>query len=84
MGWDKLELGLLKNERIYYFLDVDDEWYPEKTETQVEIMINDSSVLSYSNVKEIYDNNKFFVTKTKWKTGIFANQLRQFEISCNS
>ena len=64
------------------FLDVDDEWYPQKTKTQVEIMINDSSVLSYSNVKEIFDNNKFLITKTKWKTGyIFPNQLRQFEIN---
>ncbi len=64
------------------FLDVDDEWYPEKTKTQVKIMIDDSSVLSYSNVKEIYDNNKFFMTKTRWKTGyIFPNQLRQFEIN---
>lgn len=67
------------------FLDVDDEWYPCKTKIQLEIMIRDSSVLSYSNIKEIYGINKFFITKTKWNTGfIFSNQLKQFEINLPS
>ena len=67
------------------FLDVDDEWYPEKTKIQIEIMINDSSVLSYSDIKEIDENKKSFITKTLWHTGyIFSNQLRQFEINLPS
>lgn len=35
------------------FLDVDDEWFPEKTAIQVDDMLSDSYVLSYSGVTEV-------------------------------
>ena len=48
-------------------------------------MIKENSILSYSNVKEIYNRNKSFITKTIWNSGyIFSDQLLQFEINLPS
>jgi glycosyltransferase involved in cell wall biosynthesis len=64
------------------FLDVDDEWLPEKTELQIEKMIKDDAVLCYGGIIEVYQHNrktKVILPKYLSKNN-FKNNLLQFEI----
>lgn len=64
------------------FLDVDDEWLPNKTEIQIRQMIEDNSYLSYSGVLLKKDNGKTVTFIPKYKSGyIFDKLLNQFEIN---
>lgn len=64
------------------FLDVDDEWIPEKTEIQIRTMIKEKSILSYGGIIEKYE----YSNATKKKTAKhpskdnFKHNLFQFEI----
>lgn len=64
------------------FLDVDDEWLPEKTKIQVERMIEENSVLSYGGIIEFYElTNRTKKLLPKHITGdCFQQNLLQFEI----
>tara|TARA_B100001057_G_scaffold184276_1_gene185009 strand:+ start:22271 stop:23191 length:921 start_codon:yes stop_codon:yes gene_type:complete len=64
------------------FLDVDDQWFNDKTEIQLNQMLRDNSVLSYSSIVETYPNS----SKEK-KVNVYHNSqdnfrqnLIQFEI----
>lgn len=64
------------------FLDVDDEWLPEKTEIQVSEMQKDDFVLGYAPCYNIFgEDNNVKEDSLHWSSGrIFANLLTQFEI----
>ncbi len=63
------------------FLDVDDEWFPKKTEIQIRLMIKENSYLSYSGVLLKTDDGNTSVLTPKYKSGyIFDKLLNQFEI----
>ena len=67
------------------FLDVDDEWFPEKTNIQIRQMIKENSYLSYSGLILKTDNGKTSVSTPKYKSGyIFNNLLNQFEVNMPS
>ena len=66
------------------FLDVDDEWFPEKTAIQVDDMTSDSYVLSYSGVTEIDADNperrRDYIPQ--YESGYaFEELLNQFDIN---
>lgn len=65
------------------FLDVDDEWVPEKTHLQVLKMEKDNSILSYGGIQEVYQNNnkskKILPHHTSENN--FKKNLLQFEIN---
>ena len=64
------------------FLDVDDEWFPKKTEIQIRLMIKENSYLSYSGVLLMTDDGNTSVLNPKYKSGyIFDKLLNQFEIN---
>lgn len=64
------------------FIDVDDEWFPNKTEIQIRQMIKDNSCLSYSGVLLKMDNGNTATFNPKYKSGyIFDKLLNQFEIN---
>ena len=66
------------------FLDVDDEWYPEKTEKQVEDMLKDNYVLSYCGVTEVDEANPKHRRDNipQYQSGyIFKDLLNQFDIN---
>lgn len=65
------------------FLDVDDEWIPEKTEIQVTEMLKDDYVLSYGGVIWIEDKTKKIrEIYPKYKSGyLFSNNMFQFDIN---
>ena len=64
------------------FLDIDDQWFPEKTFIQVNQMIKDQSVLSYGSIVEIYENsnNEKIVKACHNSLNNFKSNLMQFEI----
>lgn len=64
------------------FLDVDDEWLPEKTSMQVSKMLEEDSVLSYSGIIEFYESSKHtkIVLAKHLKGSNFKQNLIQFEI----
>ena len=64
------------------FLDVDDEWMPEKTEIQLNKMIVDDSVLSYSGIISIFEvSSKSRIKNAQHKSvDNFRRNLLQFEI----
>jgi glycosyltransferase involved in cell wall biosynthesis len=68
------------------FLDVDDEWFPEKTKVQIEEMLKDDFVLSYSGFLEVNDKtgsvNKVLPAYTSGY--LFSENLIQFEINMPS
>lgn len=69
------------------FLDVDDEWLPEKTEIQVGEMQKDNYVLSYSGINEINADNSLIrkATIPRYDSGdIFNKQLINFEANLPS
>lgn len=66
------------------FLDVDDEWLPEKTEIQVREMLKDGYVLSYSGVTEVDaanpDRRRDYIPT--YESGfLFKDLLVQFDIN---
>lgn len=65
------------------FLDVDDEWVPEKTDIQIIGMMKEEAVLSYGgiiNIEEATRRKK--INLPVYRSGyIFANNLFQFEIN---
>jgi len=64
------------------FLDVDDEWFPYKTEIQIRRMLEDESVLSYGGVVEHFENNQNERTTLPKNKGVdsFKENLINFEI----
>jgi len=68
------------------FLDVDDEWFSNKTEVQIEAMLKDDFVLSYAGIIEV--NNKTQVKNKilpRYKSGyLFSENMLQFEINMPS
>ncbi len=64
------------------FLDVDDEWLPEKTSLQIERMLEDDSVLSYGGIIEMYENRKKvkLILPKHPSLNNFKHNLMQFEI----
>lgn len=66
------------------FLDVDDEWFPRKTEIQLKEMLKDDYVLSVTGGIEINEDNpseqkEFRINK---KSGyLFEEELKQFDIN---
>ena len=65
------------------FLDVDDEWFPEKTTIQVNAMLQDNYVLCYAGINSIIEESgKSKVDIPKFCSGyIFRDNLLQFEIN---
>ncbi len=65
------------------FLDVDDEWIPEKTEIQVREILKDNYVLSYAGIIELNElTKKSKIWVPKYSSGeIFSKNLNQFEIN---
>ena len=65
------------------FLDVDDEWIPEKTEIQVREMLKDNYVLSYGGIIWIDDETKKTKKRyPKYESGyIFSDNMFQFDIN---
>ena len=65
------------------FLDVDDEWIPEKTEIQLREMLKDNYVLSYGGIICIdYETKKTKVRNPKYKSGyLFSENMFQFDIN---
>jgi len=66
------------------FLDVDDEWLPEKTEIQVREMLKDDYVLSYSGVTEVDESNtnrRRDYIPTYESGFLFKDLLVQFDIN---
>tara|TARA_B100000767_G_scaffold251948_1_gene255348 strand:- start:6280 stop:7215 length:936 start_codon:yes stop_codon:yes gene_type:complete len=65
------------------FLDVDDEWIPEKTEIQVREMLKDNYVLSYGGMVWIEDETKKTkVIYPKYESGyLFSENMFQFDIN---
>ncbi len=66
------------------FLDVDDEWCPKKTEVQVKEMLKDDSVLCYSGVTEVDEENSAHRRNNipKYQSGfIFGELLNHFDIN---
>jgi glycosyltransferase involved in cell wall biosynthesis len=66
------------------FLDVDDEWLPEKTEKQVCDMLSDDYVLSYSGVVEVDEANTEHRRNNipQYESGyIFKDLLNHFDIN---
>ncbi|MCS2852351.1 glycosyltransferase family 2 protein [Bacteroides fragilis] len=69
------------------FLDVDDEWLPQKTEIQIREIQKDSYVLSYGSINEINADNpsKRKITTPRYSSGnIFGEQLVNFEANLPS
>ena len=65
------------------FLDVDDEWLPEKLETQLRGIDDSETVMTYGGIQEI-DKNGSLIREVipKWSSGEqLANQLSYFEIN---
>lgn len=69
------------------FLDVDDEWYPEKTEMQVAEMLKEDYALCYSGVTEVDESD---ISRRRdnipsYQSGyIFTNLLLHFDINLPS
>lgn len=66
------------------FLDVDDEWLPEKTEIQIREMLKDDFVLSYSGVTEVDESNtdrRRDYIPTYESGFLFKDLLVQFDIN---
>ena len=64
------------------FLDVDDEWFPEKTTIQVNAMLEDNYVLCYAGIKSIIEESVNQIDIPKYFSGyIFRDNLLQFEIN---
>jgi len=65
------------------FLDVDDEWVPEKTEIQLNEMLKDDYVLSYGGIiMHNYDTNEINERSPKYKSGyLFSENMFQFDIN---
>tara|TARA_B100000427_G_scaffold316824_1_gene312269 strand:+ start:2001 stop:2921 length:921 start_codon:yes stop_codon:yes gene_type:complete len=67
------------------FLDVDDIWFPKKTEIQVKRMMKDNSALSYGSIIEFDKTGMEYLRKPVHCSGkIFKNQLLQFDINVPS
>jgi len=64
------------------FLDIDDQWFLDKTSIQVNQMLKDESVLSYGSIVEIYENsdNEKLVIASHDSNNNFKSNLMQFEI----
>ena len=64
------------------FLDIDDQWFPEKTSIQINQMLKDESVLSYGSIIEIYEksDNEKLVRVSHNSNNNFKSNLMQFEI----
>lgn len=64
------------------FLDIDDQWFSDKTNIQVNQMLKDESVLSYGSIVEIYENsdNEKLVIASHDSNNNFKSNLMQFEI----
>ena len=64
------------------FLDTDDQWFFDKTNTQVNQMLKDESVLSYGSIIEIYEksDNEKLVRVSHNSNNNFKSNLMQFEI----
>jgi glycosyltransferase involved in cell wall biosynthesis len=65
------------------FLDIDDEWIPEKTEIQVREMAKDDYALCYGGIVWVdEETKKRREVYPKYKSGyLFSENMRQFEIN---
>ena len=67
------------------FLDIDDEWLPNKTSIQIERMLKEDSYLSYSGVYLKTMDGISSTSIPKYSSGhIFDKQLERFEINMPS
>ncbi|MDG1709833.1 MAG: glycosyltransferase family 2 protein [Schleiferiaceae bacterium] len=70
------------NGQYIAFLDVDDEWFPKKTELQIDLITKENSYLCYSGVLLKTDDGNISTFTPKYKSGyIFDKLLNQFEIN---
>lgn len=65
------------------FLDIDDQWFPTKTELQIKNIKKTGAVFSYGGTIEIDEETKKERIKLpKYRSGyVFADNLKQFEIN---